>query len=232
MRLIVVIVAASIACGAPPAAHETPPATDAPIAAAPEQLAAPAAAPVPAQLPAIVARVNGEAIEGWEVEAALREITLSNLHPIPQAERDELVRSILDRIIGHHLAAQLARTRKLTVSEAAVDAEVARMRDEFANDRAFEEMLATFRLTRDQLRQQRRQSLEIANLVRVAIAPSVSVSPADVDAYYRENAERLVRPLEEVRGDIVTLLTERAQQERLAALIKEARQAAKIEILI
>ena len=44
-----------------------------------------AAAPVPRELPAIVARVNDETIERWEVEAAVREITLANLHPLPQA---------------------------------------------------------------------------------------------------------------------------------------------------
>jgi peptidyl-prolyl cis-trans isomerase C len=186
------------------AACDTPSRADvAPAADEPGAAAAPVAA-VPHELPAILARVNGEAIERWEVEAALREITLMNLHPIPQAERDELVRTLLDRIIGHHLAAQLARARSLGVSDAEVDADLAAMRREFSSDRTFNETLASFRLSRDQLRQQRRVSLQVANLVRVAIAPTVSVSRAEVEAYYRENADRFQLP-EAVRASHILI---------------------------
>ena len=63
--------AAALSCAAP--------------AADDNQRGASAAAPVARELPAIVARVNDEKIERWEVEAAVREITLANLHPLPQA---------------------------------------------------------------------------------------------------------------------------------------------------
>src|SRR5215211_5824087 len=70
-------IAATVSCAAP---------------AADDHQQTSAAAPVPRELPAVVARVNDETIERWEVEAAVREITLANLHPLPQAERDELMR--------------------------------------------------------------------------------------------------------------------------------------------
>jgi hypothetical protein len=41
-----------------------------------------------------------------------------------------------------------------------------------------------------------------------------------------------MQTLDEVRGDIRTLLTERAEQEGLSTLIEEARRTAKIEIYI
>ena len=41
-----------------------------------------------------------------------------------------------------------------------------------------------------------------------------------------------MQTLDEVRGDIKTLLGERAEQESLSNLIEEARRAAKIEIYI
>ena len=85
------------------------------------QRGASTAAPVARELPAIVARVNDEKVERWEVEAAVREITIANLHPLPQAERDELVRTVLDRIIDHHLAAQLARARGIGATEIVAD---------------------------------------------------------------------------------------------------------------
>ena len=177
-----------LACHTPPAADQTP-AADAPSAST-----APAVAPVPRELPEVVARVNDEAIEKWEIEAALREITLANMHPVPQAERDELVRLLLERIIGHHLAAEVARNRKIAVSDAELDEELRQMRGRYTSDRVFDDTLAGFGVSRDQLRHQRRLSLDMAKLLEVAVAPKIKVSERDVEAYYRENPERFNVP--------------------------------------
>jgi peptidyl-prolyl cis-trans isomerase C len=298
-----------------------------------------AAAPVPRELPAVVARVNDETIDRWEVEAAVREITLANLHPLPQAERDELMRAVLDRLIDHHLASQAANRRGVAATDAELDADLREMRSEQASDRAFADRLATAGISEEQLRHQRRLSLDMAKLVRAAGA---AVSDAAIAAYYRDNGDRFLLPeavtashilvrvnpdasadqradarrraagirdqilggadfgrtardlsedtgtalagglvgtfprgqmvpafeaaafsvkpgeisdvvetpfgfhiirvdehsagrmqtLDEVRGDIRTLLTERAEQEGLSTLIEEARRTAKIEIYI
>ena len=110
------LTAVAVACGAAPAGEDEP--------------KAPAAAPVARELPAIVARVGDEAIERWEIEAAVREITVAALHPVPQGERDELVRTILDRIVEHHLAAQIARARGVAATDAEVDDDLKEMRRE------------------------------------------------------------------------------------------------------
>jgi parvulin-like peptidyl-prolyl isomerase len=47
-----------------------------------------------------------------------------------------------------------------------------------------------------------------------------------------EHAAGRMQTLDEVRGDIKTLLGERAEQESLSKLIEEARRAAKVEIYI
>ena len=177
-----------MACGNPQPAG--PPAAAEP---APEPAKA-VVAPVPRELPPVVARVNDEAVERWEIEAALREIALANMHPVPQSQRDELVRMLLDRIVDHHLAAQLARSRKLAVSDAELEADLRQMLGRYPSDRAFDDTLVGFGVSREQLRQQRRLSLEVAKLVRVAIAPSVKVSDDDVAAYYRDNSERFQIP--------------------------------------
>jgi peptidyl-prolyl cis-trans isomerase C len=150
------------------------------------------AAPVPRELPAVVARVNDETIDRWEVEAAVREITLANLHPLPQAERDELMRAVLDRIIEHHLASQAARTRGVGATEAELDADLREMRSDQASDRAFADRLATAGISEEQLRHQRRLSLDMAKLVH-AVA-GAAVSDAAIDAYYRDNRDRFLLP--------------------------------------
>ena len=161
------LTAVAVACGAAPAGEDGP--------------RAPAAAPVPRELPAIVARVGDEAIERWEVEAAVREITVSALHPVPQGERDELVRTILDRIVEHHLAAQIARTRGVAATDAEVDEDLKEMRREQPGGQAFEQGLAAAGITAEQLRHQRRLSLDMAKLMRAA-SPG-PVSEAAITAY-------------------------------------------------
>ena len=153
---------------------------------------APAAAPVARELPAIVARVGNEAIERWEIEAAVREITVAALHPVPQGERDELVRTILDRIVEHHLAAQIARARGVAATDAEVDDDLNEMRREQASGQAFEQGLAAAGITAEQLRHQLRLSLDLAKLTR-AHSPG-PVPEAAIAAYYRDNRERFLLP--------------------------------------
>jgi peptidyl-prolyl cis-trans isomerase C len=183
------------------------------------------AAPVARELPAVVARVNDETIERWEVEAAVREITLANLHPLPQAERDELMRAVLDRLIDHHLASQVARARGVAATEAELDADLREMRSEHASDRAFEERLATAGISAEQLRHQRRLSLDMTKLVRAATG--AAVSDAAINAYYRDNRDRFFLPEAVTASHILIRVTpdataeQRAEAQRKAAGIRD-----------
>jgi foldase protein PrsA len=176
------LLAATIACAAPPADETKPD----------EEREARLAAPVPRELPAVVARVNDEAIERWEVDAAVREITLANLHPLPQAERDELVRTVLDRIIEHHLASQIARARGVAATDAEVDEDLRQLRREQPSDRVFEGRLSAAGVTAEQLRHQRSLSLDMSKLVRMVGAPQAS--DAEIATYYRDNRDRFLLP--------------------------------------
>ena len=210
-----VVIAVVCACGPAPA-------TDPPAAGESAAAPTPAVAPVPRELPDVVARVNGEAIEKWEIEAALREITLGNMHPVPQSERDELVRLLLDRIISHHLAADVARKRKAAVSDAELERDLREMQTNYPNDRAFDDTLASFGVTREQLRHQRRLSLDVAKLVETAIAPGVKVSDADVEIYYRDNQDRFQVP-ETVTASHILI---RANPDATSGMRAEARRRA------
>jgi peptidyl-prolyl cis-trans isomerase C len=217
---------------APPASTAAAEPAEAPAQEAPQ------AAPLPKELPAVLARVNDETIQRWEVEAAVREIEILNVHPIPSSERDQFVRAVLDRIIGHHLVVQEARARNLRISDAEVEADVARMRKEFPSDAAFNEALASFRTTPDQLRAQRRLSLEVAQFVRVTIAPTVSVTDAQVQAYYHDNLPRFQEP-DTVRASHILIQSQPgatseqkdASRARAVGILKQLRGGADFAVL-
>jgi peptidyl-prolyl cis-trans isomerase C len=199
----VALLAATLACTAPPA-EENPD----------EGREASPAAPVPRDLPAVVARVNDEAIERWEVDAAVREITLANLHPLPQSERDELVRAVLDRLIEHHLASQAARARGVAATDGEVDEDLRQLRLE---QPLLNQRLETAGISTEQLRHQRRLSLDMAKLLRAA-APRAPVSDAEVRAYYRDNQDRFMLPEAVTASHILIRATpDAAPDERAAA---------------
>lgn len=64
--------------------------------------AAPAAAikPMPAEIPAVLARVNGEAIERWEFDNAVKRIEARAGGPVPPEKRDEVLRGVLDQLVA------------------------------------------------------------------------------------------------------------------------------------
>jgi parvulin-like peptidyl-prolyl isomerase len=192
-----------------------------------EAAAAPTAA-APAELPAVVARVNGEAVERWEIESALKEIELLAVHPVPRSERDALVRNVVERIVGHYLVAQEARKQRLDVSASDVEADIAQIRQEYAAPGAFDRMLAHFGLSLEQLQRQRRLRLEVARFVRSNVGP-IDIPAGDVDAYYRENSQQFQEPETAIASHIlVAVLPTATPEEKLAA---RARAAAVLERL-
>src|SRR5262245_29203159 len=125
---ILVAVAGGLACrqktaGAPAAAPApvavTPAAPAHAATAPPSSTSQPAEAvkPVPAELPSVVARVNGESIERWELESALKQAEASAGSSVPPEERDGVLRNILGELVNYHMLALEARARKVVVTD-------------------------------------------------------------------------------------------------------------------
>ena len=91
------------ASAAPAAAQTTPPAaTGSAAPALPGQAAAPAPAvkPVPAMLPDVVARVNGEPLSKAEFENAIRALESQAGQGVPYDKRNDVYRQVLDQLVG------------------------------------------------------------------------------------------------------------------------------------
>jgi peptidyl-prolyl cis-trans isomerase C len=201
-RLVVVaaLIASAISCKkAPPppapvpAAAAVVPGTAAavPGTVAPGAPAAPAAAkPMPAQIPAVVARVNGETIERWEFENAVKRVEARAGGSVPPERRDEVLRDVLDQLVAYHLLAQESRLRKMEVSDKDVEARLAEIRQNFPNEEAFKQGLAAQGLSPEQLRTQTRTGLEVAKVVDAEVTSKVAVEDAAVNAFYQQNLER------------------------------------------
>jgi peptidyl-prolyl cis-trans isomerase C len=170
----------------PAAAAQQPPAS-----APPGVPGAPAAAkPMPPQIPDVLARVNGEKIERWEFDNAVKRMEARAGGPVPPDKRDEVLRGVLEQLVAYHLLAQESRARKLAIPDADVDARLADIRKTFPTEEAFKQGIAAQGLTLDQLKLQSRTSLEVAKVIDTEVNSKVVVSDPDVKGFYDQNPDR------------------------------------------
>src|SRR5437762_3898715 len=145
---------------APPAAARQ--GTRPPAAA---QLQPPAVKPVPAQLPEIVARVNGEAINATELESAVKGVEGRAGGPVPADQRDRVFRGVLDDMIGYKLLVQEAKTRKIAGPDAEIETQIAQIRSQFPSQQQFEHALAAQKMTLPAEREDARSEMSGEKLV-------------------------------------------------------------------
>ena len=116
--------------------------------------------PVPAVLPAVVAKVNGEDIQKWELESALKQAEATAGGPGRADKRDAALRGILDELVTYHLLAQEAHGRKMDVSDTDVEAEMLRIRQNFPTEEAYKQALLLQGVTVEQLRDVTRRTMQ------------------------------------------------------------------------
>jgi peptidyl-prolyl cis-trans isomerase C len=193
--IVLFIAAAAAGCKKPPSPSTTgqpiPGLASSSQPAPPGQPGAPPAAkPVPAQLPAVIAKVNGEAIERWELENAIHGVEGRAGTPMPAERRDEIVRGLVDQLIAYHVLAQQAHARKMDASEADVDARVAQIKSGLPSPEAFQQALAAQGMSLEQLRKQTRMSIQVSKVLDTEVNNKVSVPDADVETFYKQNVDR------------------------------------------
>jgi peptidyl-prolyl cis-trans isomerase C len=191
MRVLTLIVALVI-CGC--SKSSTAAAGPAPAGAAAGSQAttapAPAPKPVPAQIPDVVARVNGEAVTKTDFDRAVQNLEARAGGPIPAEQRDQVLRGVLDQIIGYTVLVQEGRTRKVTVPDSDVDARITQIRGQFPSEDEFTKMLAERKLTLDQVKSDVRRDMTITKLIDGEIASKIAVTPAQVDDFYAKNPDQ------------------------------------------
>ena len=152
---------------------------------------APASAkPMPPQIPDVLARVNGEKIERWEFDNAVKRMEARAGGPVPPDKRDEVLRGVLDQLVAYHLLAQESRARKLAIPDTEVDARLADIRKSFPTEDAFKQGIAAQGLTLDQLKIQAKTSLEVAKVVETEVNSKVAVPDPEIKTFYDSNLDR------------------------------------------
>lgn len=185
----VFIVAALAACSkSAPAAASGQAAQDSTPAAAPAAPAPPK--PVPAELPEIVARVNGETISRSDLETAIGEVEARAGQPMPAGQRDQVIRAVLDQLIGYRLLAQESAARKMTVADADLETRMGQIRSQFPSEEAFQQAMQQRQTTLDKLRNETRSSMQITAMLQAELDAKAAVTAGQVKDFYDKNPDK------------------------------------------
>ncbi len=191
MRVLTLIVAL-VVCGCSKTSTEaaTPAAAAAGATAGSQAAATAPPKPVPAQIPDVVARVNGEDITKADFDRAVQNLEARAGGAIPAEQRDQVLRGVLDQIVGYTVLVQEGRARNLTVPDTEVDARITQVRSQFPSEEEFTKMLAERKLTLDQVKSDVRRDLTITKLIDAEIASKVAVTPEQVNDFYAKNPDQ------------------------------------------
>lgn len=161
--------------------------------------------PVPAQLPDVVAHVNGENVTKLDFERAIAAIEARNGGPVPTEQRDQIFRSVLDQVIAYRLLVQESRARKLSADEADIEAQLTQIQGQFPSEDAFKQMLTSRKTTLEQMRSDLRQDLIVQKMIENEVAPKSAVTPAQVTDFYTKNPDQFKQP-ERVRASHILIM--------------------------
>ena len=226
---VVILVLAACSRSVPAAASsESAAPQDPPAAAAPTPGAAPTAAaqPVPAQLPDVVARVNGEVISKGDLEMGVGDLEARAGQPVPADQRDRVFRGVLDQIIGYRLLLQEAAARKIAVPETEIDARIAQIRSQFPSQDAFTQTLEARKMTLAALRADTREGMQIDALLKTELVATTAVTPAQVTDFYEKNPSEFQQG-ERVRASHILIRV----PEKADAAAREQARARAVEVL-
>ena len=181
------------------------------------------AKPVPAQLPDVLARVNGEAVNKTEFDRAVSALEARNGGPVPAQQRDRVLRQVLDQIVDYKLLIQEGRARKIEATDAEVDARMKEIQTQFPTEDAFKQMLTARKTTLEQVRSDIRQDITVQKLIENAIADKVAVKPEQVTDFYSKNPDQFKQP-ERVRASHILIMVPKGSDDaaKTAARTKAA----------
>jgi peptidyl-prolyl cis-trans isomerase C len=152
--------------------------------------------PLPAdKIPAVVAKVNGQAIKkedllkgGQVVQARLAQM---GQQISPSAA---FYRQVLNELIAITLLQQDAKAQGVTPSDQEVQQMLAAQKGRFPNEAAYKQALQQAGVTEDMLRQQARDQLAVQKYVQTRIASSINVPDQAARDFYEKNKAKMQVP--------------------------------------
>jgi len=145
---------------------------------------------MPAQLPAVLARVNGEDVTKVDFDRLIKNMELRANQPVPAERRNEIFRQALDQLVTYAVLTQETRARKVAVTDDEVESNIKQMRSQFPNQQEFTKALATRGMSLDKLKSDTRIDISINKMMEAEAATGQPPADAQVREFYDKNPDK------------------------------------------
>src|SRR5689334_6094400 len=140
----------------------------------------------------VAARVNGKEITMAELEKQFQSRT-SQEQPPSQEEAQDLKLQLLNQMINDRILLELAGQSNLTATDAEVDVKFNELKSQ-GTEEQFQDMLKQQKMSIDDVKAEYRKQITIDKLVNKEITSKISVSEAEIKAFYDKNKESFNLP--------------------------------------
>lgn len=187
--------------------------------------AAPAPAPAdnkPIELPEVVATVNGQNITKQQLQELFNAAIQASGAKIADLNSEQQLggyTQLLQDLIMDKLVAEAASTEK--VSDADVDAELAKIKGQFPDDKAFQEQIAQSGMTPDKLKENIRTGLQQSRWMKSQVK-SPEITDDQAKTFYESNIKEFEQP-ETVKATHILFMVE---PDAPADVVKQKEEAA------
>lgn len=178
----------------------------------------------------VVARVNGVPITEAMVNAVVKGTIGGRSHEPSSEEIAKLSDAALESLIDLELLYGAAQQQRITVSDAELDAELARSRKRFAKPSDYDAALARSGLTMAQLRADTRKTMVVDAFLHKVVWKDVRLPPDAAQQYYDQHkAELGGKSFATLKPAIERTLLDDLQQQAQRAYLLELKKTAVIQ---
>ena len=163
--------------------------------------------------PDVVATVNGQPIQGSEVEKVYHD-NLGNNKEQPTREQAQATRlGVLKQLIDDEILQQAAKKMNLVATDEEVDAKLAEMKAPYTQEE-FDKKLQSSNMTLEDLRQQIRRVLTSDKLINKEVTSRINITDADISNFYNANKAQFnfIEPKYNIAEIVVTTQPAKMQQ--------------------
>ncbi|MGE6631855.1 SurA N-terminal domain-containing protein [Bacillus sp. NPDC077027] len=189
----------------------------------------------------VVATVNSDKITGSEYNSALStiqgQLQQTGQDTTTKEGSKEVKKQTVDALVGQQLILQDAEKKGFKASEDQVDKQLKEEKNQFKDEKKFEDALKQSGLTITQLKNDIADSIKYSQYVDKEIK-GTSIAEKDIKAYYDQYAEQAksqkqkVPAYKDIKSQIKKQLESQEKQKQVQKEIKKLKKNAKIDISI
>jgi peptidyl-prolyl cis-trans isomerase SurA len=141
----------------------------------------------------VVARVNGKDILAAQLEKQVQMQLNGSEQPASPEELQDLKLQVLNRMINDQILLEQGSAANLSASDAEVDVKFNEFKSQYTEEK-FNDLLKEQKMTVEDIRNELRKSITIDKLVNKEITSKISVTDAEIKAFYDKNKENFNLP--------------------------------------